>query len=275
MSDQPARLGETLRRDDHDRYVASMFAPQELREALWVLYAFNLELAQIRPQVREPLAGMIRLQWWRDVIAGERVGEASRHPVAGPLLRLIAERQLPLTEFLRLVEARERDLDAIPFADRQAWGDYGRDSAGALAGLACRILGAEECATAEELGACWALTGLLRSVPFHVAQNWLALPGDALRAAGLDPQTVLAAQADKARLVAVVKVLAAETLQRLDQARRAKVKRTALPALLPAVAARAYLSRILALDGDVFDSRSFRPRPMPLRLAWASLLGRL
>lgn len=274
MSDHLAQLGETLRRDDHDRYVASMFAPPDRRGALWVLYAFNLELAQIRPQVREPLAGMIRLQWWRDVIAGERAGEASRHPVAGPLLRLIAERQLPLTEFLRLVEARERDLDAIPFADRQSWGDYGRDSAGALAGLACRILGAE-CPMAEELGTCWALTGLLRSLPFHVAQNWLALPGDALRTAGLEPETVLAAQADKTKLVAVVRGLADETLVRLEGARRTKVDRQALPALLPAVAARAYLSRILALDGDVFDSRSFRPRPMPLRLAWASMVGRL
>lgn len=274
MSDQLTPLGESLRRDDHDRYVSAMFAPPDLRGALWVLYAFNLELAQIRPQIREPLAGMIRLQWWRDIIAGERTGEAARHPVAGPLLRLIADRQLPLTEFQRIIEAREKDLDAIPFADRQTWSDYGRDSAGALAGLACRILGAENAAV-EELGACWALTGLLRSLPFHVAQNWLALPRDALQAAGLDPETVLAAQADKDKLVGVVKVLADETLQRLHQAARPKLDKRALPAVLPAVLARAYLSRITALDGDVFDARSFRPRPMPLRLAWASLRGRV
>jgi len=274
LTDELARLGETLRRDDHDRYVGSMFAPPDQRGALWVLYAFNAELAQIRPQVREPLAGMIRLQWWRDVIGGERAGEASRHPVAGPLLKLIAERQLPLTEFLRMVEARERDLDPIPFADRQSWDGYGRDSAGALAALACKILGAESPA-AEELGTCWALTGLLRSLPFHVAQNWLALPSDALRQAGLDPEAVLAAQADKAQLVAVVRGLADETRRRLDLVRRVKPDRKALPALLPAVSARAYLARISALQGDVFDSRSFRPRPMPLRLAWASLRGRL
>ncbi|MGE4281238.1 MAG: phytoene/squalene synthase family protein [Magnetospirillum sp.] len=274
MSDQLAALGEKLRRDDHDRYVGSMFAPPESRSSLWVLYAFNLELSQIRPQVREPLAGMIRLQWWRDVIEGTREGEASRHPVAGPLLCLIRDRQLPLTEFQRVIEARGKDLDAIPFADRQSWLEYGRDSAGALAGLACRILG-QESAAAEELGACWALTGVLRSLPFHVAQNWLALPRDALLDAGLDAETVLAAQADKARLVGVVKILAEETRHRLNQARRVRVARAVLPALLPAVSAGAYLNRIKALGGDVFDSRSFRPRPMPVRLAWASLRGRL
>jgi len=274
LSDPLAALGESLRRDDHDRYVSSMFAPADRRGQLWVLYAFNLELAQIRPQVREPLAGMIRLQWWRDVLEGARAGEASRHPVAGPLMQLIEARQLPLTAFQRIIEARERDLDAIPFADRQEWADYGRNSAGALAALACRVLEAE-CEAAEELGACWALTGLLRSLPFHVAQNWLALPRDALQEAGLDADMVLAVQADKAKLVGVVHTLTRETQQKLAQARKAKWTKRALPALLPAVSARAYLGRINALGGDVFDSRSFRPRPMPLRLAWASLLGRL
>ena len=274
MSAELAELGETLRRHDHDRYVTALFADPARRADLWVLYAFNLELSQVRTQVREPLAGMIRLQWWRDVVEGTRPQEAGRHPVGGPLLRLIQNRRLPLPLFRRMIDSRERDLDSMPFADRAGWLAYGRDSAGTLAELACRVLGTQTQA-AEALGSAWALTGLLRSLPFHLAQNWLALPRDALAGAGLDAEAVLAARADKAVLAAVVGRLAAEVRGQLEQARRLAYGRAAVPALLPAVLARAYLRRIEALAGDVFDSRSHRPRPMPLRLGWAALLGRV
>lgn len=274
MTDPLAPLGDSLRRADRDRYATAMFADPQGRRDLWVLYAFNLELSQIRTQIRDPMAGMIRLQWWREVVEGGRRGEAARHPVAGPLLDLLDRRQLPLTDVLRVIDCRERDLDAAPFADRAAWMAYGRDGAGALAALACRALGSESPA-AEELGMVWALTGLLRSVPFHLAQNWLALPQDALVQAGLDPQAVLAARADKAVLVSVVAALAAELSRSLGDARRGGYDRRAVPALLPAVQARAYLARIRALGGDVFDARSYRPQPMPLRLGWAALRGRV
>ena len=276
MLDDPAdlsALGESLRRHDHDRFVTAMFAPPERRADLWVLYAFNLELSQIRSQVREPLAGMIRLQWWRDVVEGTRREEALRHPVGGKLLRLIELRQLPLTHFYRLLEGRERDLDAIPFASIADWQAYGQDSSGALTQLAALVLG-HEAAAAQPVGTVWALTGLLRSLPFHLAQGWMTLPVEALHVAGLEADAVAAAKADKAALAMVVMNLLTQVQGQLAEARRHAAPRAAIPALLPAVQAGAYLRRMRALAGDVFDSRSFRPQPMPIRLALAAVLGR-
>ena len=40
----------------------------------------------MREPAREPLPGEIRLQWWREVLGGERPGEAGAHPVAAALL---------------------------------------------------------------------------------------------------------------------------------------------------------------------------------------------
>ena len=54
---RPTRIG----------FSPTLFAPAEHRGALFALYAFNLEVARVREVVREPLAGEIRLQWWRDV----------------------------------------------------------------------------------------------------------------------------------------------------------------------------------------------------------------
>ncbi|HXP95891.1 MAG TPA: squalene/phytoene synthase family protein, partial [Telmatospirillum sp.] len=43
---------EQVRRFDRDRFGTALFAPPERREALFALYAFNLEVAQIRELVR-------------------------------------------------------------------------------------------------------------------------------------------------------------------------------------------------------------------------------
>src|SRR5690242_2632223 len=85
-----AHCENLVRAGDKDRWLASLFAPADRRPPLHALYAFNLEVARVRELAREPMAGEIRLQWWREVIAGTRPGEAAAHPVAAALLETIA-----------------------------------------------------------------------------------------------------------------------------------------------------------------------------------------
>ena len=59
---------DLVRAGDKDRYLASLFAPDELRPYLLALYAFNIEIARVRETVSEAALGEIRLQWWRDAI---------------------------------------------------------------------------------------------------------------------------------------------------------------------------------------------------------------
>ena len=68
-------VGEVVRQHDPDRYFTALFAPAARREALFVLYAFNHELARARESVRQPMAALIRLQWWREVVEGQRTRE--------------------------------------------------------------------------------------------------------------------------------------------------------------------------------------------------------
>ena len=72
-----------VREADRDRYLATLFAPAERRDALLAFYAFNIEIMRVREVAREPMPGEIRLQWWREVLSGEREGEGAAHPVAG------------------------------------------------------------------------------------------------------------------------------------------------------------------------------------------------
>src|SRR5690348_16348981 len=81
MQDAFAYCEALVRGADKDRFLASLFAPTEHRAALHALYAFNLEIARVRENVHEPLAGEIRMQWWTDAIAGRAAGEVSANPV--------------------------------------------------------------------------------------------------------------------------------------------------------------------------------------------------
>lgn len=48
---------DLVRRLDRDRYLCSLFAPEEARDDLFALYAFNLEVARIPETVSEPIWG--------------------------------------------------------------------------------------------------------------------------------------------------------------------------------------------------------------------------
>lgn len=67
-----------------DRYFAATLAPEARRYDLIALTAFAAELANIPTQVREPLAGEIRLQWWRDALAEKVISQPREIPLPLP-----------------------------------------------------------------------------------------------------------------------------------------------------------------------------------------------
>ena len=80
-----AYCANLVRGSDFERYAATLFVAPEHRRALLALFAFNIEIARIREQISQPLAGEIRLQWWSDLIDGLARGEAAGNPVAADL----------------------------------------------------------------------------------------------------------------------------------------------------------------------------------------------
>src|SRR5438045_9059850 len=102
---------ETLvRTGDKDRFLATLFAPERARRALFALYAFNLEIAGVREVAREAMPGEIRLQWWREVFSAAGAGDVRAHPVAAALTDTLVRYRLPLASFADLIEARAFDL---------------------------------------------------------------------------------------------------------------------------------------------------------------------
>src|SRR5271165_4881732 len=144
MQNAYAHCEAVVRAADKDRFLAALFAPAQRRQHLYALYAFNGEIARVRELAREALPGEIRLQWWRDALAGEARGEVSANPVAAALLDTISTCGLSPEPLLRLIDAHAFDLydDAMAtLADLDA---YGRDTDGALMSLAARVLSGDD-----------------------------------------------------------------------------------------------------------------------------------
>ena len=268
-----------VRRDDHDRFLTALFAPAAIREDLFALYAFNLELAKTREQVSEAILGEIRLQWWRETLEEIFAGNRREHPVVGALADSIETHQLDRTLLDRLIDARTADLTDDPPADMTALEDYARGTSSGLMQLALQVLGVrtgDADTAAEHAGIGWALTGLIRAVPFHGAQGRVYLPQDLLEAESLNIHaTAHDRNPEKIRRIAGHLAEAAANHLRQARAIRSRIPKKALPALLPASLADVYLARLRKARYDLSDRRLEVSAPRrQLKLLWNALLGR-
>jgi phytoene synthase len=172
-------IGEGVRRHDPDRFLTALFAPPERRAALLLLYAFNHELARAREVAREPMLALIRLQWWREVLAGA----PRRHALAERLHAALAAGALDPRDLGAMVDGREAEAaEVASLADFQR---LVRGTAGAVAVAAGRALGAEaELARLATLGTAYGIAGQLRNVASLARQGRSLLPHDLLAAHG-------------------------------------------------------------------------------------------
>ena len=122
--------GAWCARPTRTAFSRTLFAPAETRGPLFALYAFNIEIASVRERAREPMPGEIRLQWWRDVLDGERAGEAAANPIAAALTETVARFALPKDRLTGLIEAHAFDLYDDPMPTFEALDGYLRHTVG-------------------------------------------------------------------------------------------------------------------------------------------------
>lgn len=267
-----------VREHDRDRYLTAVFAPAERRRDLMALYAFNLEVARVREVVTEPMLGRIRLQWWRETLDGLYAGKPRHHQVADALYGAIARRHLSRRHFDTIIDAREADLDEQPPATIGDLKRYAEGTSSSLVSLALEVLGEGHGAghlAGRHVGLAWALVGVLRALPFHVASGRILIPGDVQRQYDLDLGSVHRGESPEGLKQAVRSVaeIAAEHLRHARGQKR--VPAAALPALLPAVLADLHLRDLAGVGYDPFALGRRRPRAtLPVRLWWQYRRGR-
>ena len=268
-------IAEQVRRSDPDRYLAALFAPADKRPLLHVLYAFNIEIARVADTVREPMMGEIRLEWWRETLAGARAGSPRNHDVARALADLFAAAELPVEPFEAMIAARAFDSTSDVFADRAAAEAYCDATSGNLMRLAAQILGRENDALAREAGIAYALAGILRSVPHHTARHKTFLPQSLLHAVGLT-KDALFVRHERDKVKAVVAQMAIWAREHLTLARTIRSGRAELAAYLPAALTPLFLRRVTRRGFDPTQQASDVPiHRRQMRLLAAAMRRRI
>lgn len=252
-----AHCDAALRDGDKDRWLANLFAPAAHRPALNALYAFNLEVASIRERIHEPMPGEIRLQYWRDLIAGGAHGATAGHPAAAALLDAIARYNLPRKAFDDLLAARIFDLYDDPMPSLADLEGYGGETSSALIRLASFILaggrdpgGAE---AAGHAGLAYAYVGALRALPWTSARGQTFLPADLLGRHNASRDDIVTRR-ETPGLRAALAEMRAKARERLAAVDLSQVAPEARAAFLPAALCAAYLARMERRDYRPFET---------------------
>jgi NADH dehydrogenase [ubiquinone] 1 alpha subcomplex assembly factor 6 len=271
---------QAVRAGDPERYLCTLTAPPEAREPLFALFAFDAEIARVRFAVSQPMAGLIRLQWWRDTLDAIAAGRPPAHPLALALYEAWASLGPTRSHLEAAIEARERELeDETPIEDEAALERHLDGTGAATALAALHLLGADDVAAAREAGAhigcAWALAHLVRSLPSDLRARRLLVPRSLLACHGLEAEALFERGPGEGLKPAVADLAGiARSRLRAGRRLRAGVPRTALAALLPAVFVDLHLKRLRRAGFDVFAPSLARPMPAaPLHLLWRRLRG--
>lgn len=255
MADHSDYCAALVREADRDRWLATLFAPPDKREALYALYAFAIEIGRVRDVAREPMPGEIRLQWWREVLEGKRDGEAAAHPVAAALLAGLNRHGVKPERLVGIVDAHQFDLYDEPMGTLDDLDNYGVMTQSALLDAAIAILGGggpEAMMLVRGAGIAVTVTGILVNLARHVSRRQMFVPLEVLERHQVDIGEVYAGKTSEALKNALAELRRHARRQMIAARNEAmQVPLTILPALLP-----------LALIGPTLkpmDRRGYEP----------------
>jgi phytoene synthase len=284
MSDpaSPARAGElgehyalcesSLREKDRDLWLAALFAPADRRRHLHALYAFWLEIDEVRAKVTQPLLGEMRLRWWADTLEAPGGEGGAAHPVADAVMDTITARGLSRGEFAAFLDAHVVDLYDDPMETVAALVAYCDATVGAVlrwsaASLGGPSLGGRNSAEADralaDAGTALGLTLILRRLPLGGGRF---VPLELLKRHGVSPDDARAG-VDSAPLRSALGELRALALGRFEAARASAggLDDATRTALLPVATVPLYLELMRRRDYNPFHGVA---EPQPWRRQW-------
>ncbi len=238
-----------VKAEDYDRYLLSLFMPEEKQAGIWAIFAFNIEIAKTREQVSDPMLAEIRLQWWQNALNKLADDKTEDHPICQALAGAKKQGTVSFNLCTDMIKARQNDLSVATCSSLEQLINYTSATAGALHEFALRYLVSEPSIdtlkATRQSGTAWGLIGIVRAIGFQAQLNQNDLPSELLAEMDIDDSTVFKGEMLPALWDVVDKMLdAAEGLINDSRVQRKSVDKNAIPLLAINRLSEAYIKQL-------------------------------
>ncbi|XP_061197067.1 NADH dehydrogenase (ubiquinone) complex I, assembly factor 6-like [Saccostrea echinata] len=247
-----------VRQYDHENYLCTLLLRRDLRAAVIVLRAFNIEVAMVASNVSDPIRGLGRFQFWREALDGiySPKGTVPQTPVAQLLNWVANEYQVSKSWLSRLIEARASNPTS-QFKTLVEMDNYYEQVVSSMNYLLLELHGIKDVQAdhaASHLGRCYGMVNLIKVTPSQLSQGNVMFPHDLLAKHSVSQEDIKRGKNPKG-VSDVVYEIASVAKQHLDKARSLKgnVPNQAMPVFLPSVFCDNYLTNLQKVDFNVFD----------------------
>jgi len=266
-------IRDFLKSNDPERYLATLYLPEDIRQTAMTLYAFDAEISRIPDIVSEPMPGEIRIQWWRDLIKSD--GNTGSGPLAEELLSMVLEKSLPRDVLDNYLEAKIFDLYQDPMPDMNTYEGYLGETVSCFFHMLAIAFGeTRSTALADACGHAGVATGITRHISTCArtrVRGQIYFPLSTLGEQGLVREAWLAPDTSEAHVM-MIETMVDHAMIHLKKAQEAisSLPNAVRPVFLPIVFASDLLSRVSTnparcLQGSFVLS--------PLRRQWLAFRG--
>lgn len=263
---------DVLARHARSFKLASVFLPAAARDDAAVVYAFCRLADDLVDEAPDRETGARDLAQLDRELAG---AEAPR-PLVAAFLAITARRGIDLRSAQELLIGIGSDQGRVRVEDDAELLRYCYRVAGTVGLLMCGVIGVtrrEAWPHAVDLGIGMQLTNICRDVLEDTGRDRVYVPAARLRAAGVDPEALIAGTADRARVATVVRdllLLAERYYASADDGMRDIPLKSRLAILVASRVYRAIGRRLLRNGADALAGRTIVPA---WEKAWHLLAG--
>lgn len=254
------QLTNQVKNSDYYQYFSVLIAPEEMRDKMLAIYAFAAEIRKIPYLITEPMAGHIRLQWWRDGVDEMYSGKITkhRHEISEALLPMVSKNAKSKDLLHKIINATELDIDKVVPANIAELEQYCADISSSVFELL--LIANEQCSDEAlkftfHMGIAYELVNLMRNVRHSAFHGHIFLPDDTLKAQELTAEDIIEGKGigQAGSIVAQICKLVESHLQKASELAK-KLSKKQIKILAPYKIIKPYLKKIAKNNFDIFNN---------------------